>query len=157
MARETDTSTIANGFRNFIATREWEDGEMRQFYFTGYEKVEKTSKNGKLYSQYYVYLLPLEPNGTLGEELTLGLFPNQVMGLKGIQNYQQVNITKELVPVEGRDFDQENYNIVGVDDILKEKDRPEVVVYSEVRPAQITLPASYPKSDGEIDISDIPF
>ena len=79
------------------------------------------------------------------------------MGLKGIQNYQQVNITKELVPVEGRDFDQENYNIVGVDDILKEKDRPEVVVYSEVRPAQITLPASYPKSDGEIDISDIPF
>lgn len=161
MARETDTSKIENGVRSFIKEQEWDADEMRQYYFTGYEKIQKLSKANNLYAYYYIYLLPIGPKGEIGEELTLGAFPSQAGAIKGIEVYQQVNITKRVTPVEGKQFDQVDYEIVGVKDFLKEDLRPEPIKYPEVKiptppqadPGQQTSIAEAE----EINIDDIPF
>lgn len=166
MPREKDLSLIPTGRRTYVKTQEWPEGETRTYFYTGYEKVTKISpKKGTEYVQYYIYLLPLDKQGNISEEVTLGVFPNSVGNFKeaGIADYQEVSITREVK----RDSkgEQENYAIVSAKNILPldqrpvEVDYPEIVATPPTPPnAQVFTPKLYKGNPSqEINIDDIPF
>lgn len=155
MPRQTDVSDIESEGRLFINTNEWENDEARNFYYTGYEKVSRLSKAGNQYTQYLIYLLPINEDGTFTEEMTLGVFPSQAQGLKkcGVNNFQELTITKT------RPSQYEEYIFVVGKKTLPLKDRPEVIEYPDMNQTEVMQSRSendQPSAD-EINIEDIPF
>lgn len=163
MPRQKDLSEIPTDYRTFIKTKDWENGETRQYYYTGYEEAQRMSKAGAPYKQYLVYLLPIEADGSHGEEVTLSIFPNQMRAFKeaALQDYQEIAVTKIVSPGTNG-YDREDYEVAGHKNILPEADRPAEKDYPEMKETAPRGEESYaPKpaavSADEIDISDIPF
>lgn len=150
MARDFNLSDIPTDRRVFIRTAEWNAGETRSFWFTGKEKVNRTSKStGKPYVSYFIYLIPI--NGSEVEfEQTLEIFASQAASLKEAspQPYQKLSVTK-------RDGERgAEWEFSRGTELMPEKQRPSVADYPEYSP----VPApTKPSSEEEINIDEIPF
>lgn len=149
MPREFDTSSISFSRRVFIKTSEWDHDETREYWFTGFEKADRVSKNtGNQYQVYLVYLVPADD--LLSPELTLQIFTSQAGSLKEAspKPFQRVSVTKSLGE-KG-----EEWVFSAKQEFLPEKQRPATADY----PALEDRPAAKPEArQGEIDISEIPF
>lgn len=159
MPRQKDLNEIPTSSRQFIKSADWGNQETRNFFYTGYEKVERISKNsGNPYVQYLIYLLPVEGKG-VGEELTLALFPNQAAPFKdaGVQDYQEIKVTKVVTPGKGK-YENEDYEVEALNNILPEDQRPKEADYPEMKQSAEVSYAPKPETNqDEVNIDDIPF
>lgn len=161
MPRQKEVADIPTAQRTFIKTSEWENGESRSYYYTGYEKTERTSKAGNPYTQYLFYLIPIMPDGGIGVEETLGIFPTQAAAFKnaGISDYQEIKITRVLTPGKGN-YENEDYEVLAFKNELPVAERPIEMDYPEMKaaPAKSDYAMSPPTaSQEEISLDDIPF